>query len=190
MDGGLTLVFAGDLAPLRPLSDERDGPREVWEYLRSADLAMVNLELPLTSADVPVDKAITLRGDPDIAPSIRRAGVDAATVANNHALDYGPDGLLETLEALENAGVAAMGGGETLEGALRPALLSVGGRTVAVFGLASTLPPGYAAGPRRPGIAPVRARSRFLMDDAVGEFEIMHDQQLAGAKRAKVERRV
>lgn len=164
MDGGPPLIFAGDLAPLRPLSDERDGPREIWEYFRSADLAMVNLELPLTNADVPVDKAITLRADPNIAPSIRRAGVDAVTVANNHALDYGPDGLLETLKVLENAGVAAMGGRESLEGALRPALLSVGGLTVAVFGLASTLPPGYAAGPRRPGVAPVRARSRFLMD--------------------------
>lgn len=164
MDEELTPVFAGDLAPLRPLSDERDGPREVWEYLRSAALAMVNLELPLTSADVPVDKAITLRADPAIAPSVREAGVDAATVANNHALDYGPDGLLETLKVLENAGVAATGGGETLERALRPAVLSAAGRTVAAFGLASTLSPGYAAGPRRPGVAPVRARSRFLVD--------------------------
>lgn len=164
VDGELTLVFAGDLAPLRPLSDERDGPREVWEYLRSSDLAMVNLELPLTSADVPADKAITLRADPAIAPSMREAGVDAATVANNHALDYGPDGLLETLEVLENVGVAATGGGETLQSALRPAVLSAGGRTVAAFGLASTLPPGYSAGPRRPGVAPVRARSRFLVD--------------------------
>ena len=164
MDEELTLAFAGDLAPLRPLSDERDGPREVWEYLRSADLAMVNLELPLTSSDVPADKAITLRANPSIAPSIREGGLNAATVANNHALDYGPDGLLETLAVLENAGVAAMGGGETLESVLRPAVLSAGGRKVAAFGLASTLPPGYAAGPRRPGIAPVRARSRFLVD--------------------------
>ena len=81
MDVGSTLVFAGDLAPQRPLGDERDGPREVWEYLRSVDLAMINLELPLTSADVPADKAITLRADPGVAPSIRGVGVDVATVA-------------------------------------------------------------------------------------------------------------
>lgn len=164
MDGDLTLVFTGDLAPMRPLSGERDGSREVWDYLRSADLAMVNLELPLTDADAPADKAITLRADPGIAPSIRQAGVDAATVANNHALDYGPEGLLDTLGALERADIAATGGGETLEEALRPATLSAGGQTVAVFGLASTLPPGYAASTRRPVIAPVRVRSRFLVD--------------------------
>lgn len=164
MDAGSTLVFTGDLAPQRPLGDERDGPREVWEYLRSTDLAMINLELPLTSADVPADKAITLRADPGIASSIRRAGVDVATVANNHALDYGPEGLLETIEVLEGAGIAVVGGGTKLDKAIQPAILSTGDSTVAVFGLACTLPPGYAAGPRRPGIAPVRANSRFRID--------------------------
>ncbi len=164
MDAGPTLVFTGDLAPQRPLGDERDGPREVWEYLRSTDLAMINLELPLTNADVPADKAITLRGDPGIASSIREAGVDVATVANNHALDYGPEGLLETIEVLEDAGIAMVGGGTTLDKAIQPAILYAGGCTVAVFGLASTLPPGYAAGPRRSGIAPVRANSRFRID--------------------------
>ena len=62
MDEELTLVFAGDLAPLRPLSDERDGPREVWEYLRSAELAMANLAKRSsrlgTSVEVGDDEAV------------------------------------------------------------------------------------------------------------------------------------
>jgi len=57
-----------------------------------------------------------------------------------------------------------VGGGTQLEEAMQPAILSGRDFTVAVFGLASTLPPGYAAGPRRPGIAPVRANSRFRID--------------------------
>ena len=62
-----------------------EGPTsEVWEYLHSADLTMANLELPLTTADVPADKAITLRADPNIAPSLREKGIDVATVANNN----------------------------------------------------------------------------------------------------------
>ena len=125
---------------------------------------MANLELPLTTADVPADKAITLRADPNIAPSLREKGIDLATVANNHALDYGPEGLAETIDALRSAGIAAVGGGADLERAMQPALLSVSGRRVAVFGLASTLPPGYAAGPRRPGIAPIRVLNRFRID--------------------------
>lgn len=142
-----------------------EGPTsEVWGYLHSADLTIANLELPLTTADTPTDKAITLRADPNIAPSLREKGIDLATVANNHALDYGPEGLAETIDALRNAGIAAVGGGADLERAMQPALLSVSGCRVAVFGLASTLPPGYAAGPRRPGIAPVRVLSRFRID--------------------------
>ena len=125
---------------------------------------MPRFTLPLTTADVPADKAITLRADPDIAPSLREKGIDLATVANNHALDYRPEGLAETIDALRSAGIAAVGGGADLERAMQPALLSVSGCRVAVFGLASTLPPGYAAGPRRPGIAPVRVLSRFRID--------------------------
>jgi poly-gamma-glutamate synthesis protein (capsule biosynthesis protein) len=164
VDGSFTLVSTGDFAPLHPLTEHRRGTNEVWEYLRSADLTMINLELPLTTADTPAEKAITLRADPGIAPSLRESGVNVATVANNHALDYGPEGLSETIDVLESAGVIAVGGGADLEKAMRPALVSVAGLRVAVFGLASTLPPGYAAGPRRPGIAPVRALGRFRID--------------------------
>lgn len=164
MDGSFTLVSTGDLAPLHPLTDQRSETHQVWEYLRSVELAMINLELPLTTVDQPADKAITLRAHPDIAPSLREAGVDVATVANNHALDHGTEGLSETVDALEGSGIAAVGGGIELERALQPAILSVNGLRVAVFGLASTLPPGYAAGPRRPGVAPVRVLSRFFID--------------------------
>jgi poly-gamma-glutamate capsule biosynthesis protein CapA/YwtB (metallophosphatase superfamily) len=162
---GFTLVSTGDLAPLYSSSDRKWPTSELWECLRSADLTMTNLELPLTTADTPTDKAITLRADPNIAPSLREKGIDLATVANNHALDYGPEGLAETIDALRSAGIAAVGGGADLEKAMQPALLSVSGYQVAVFGLASTLPPGYAAGPRRPGIAPIRVLSRFRIDN-------------------------
>lgn len=162
MDGDATLVCAGDLAPSRPLGD---GQREVWDRLRSADLAVVNLELPLTSSGTPAEKAVNLRADPGLSPSLAEAGIGAATVANNHALDYGAEGLLETLAALKGAGVAPVGGGRDLEEALRPELFDLRGTSVAVFGLACTLPPGFAAGKGRPGIAPIRVRSRFYLDN-------------------------
>jgi poly-gamma-glutamate capsule biosynthesis protein CapA/YwtB (metallophosphatase superfamily) len=164
VDGSFTLVSTGDLAPLHALKGQQRETHEVWEYLRSVELAMVNLELPLTTVDQPADKAITLRADPGIAPSLREAGVDVVTVANNHALDHGPEGLFETVDVLKSSGIAAVGGGADLEQALQPALLSVNGLLVAVFGLASTLPPGYAATFQRPGIAPIRVLSKFLID--------------------------
>jgi poly-gamma-glutamate capsule biosynthesis protein CapA/YwtB (metallophosphatase superfamily) len=161
---GSVLLAVGDVAPLHPLDAASSGSGEVWDYLRSADLATANLELPLTTGASRADKAITLRADPEVAPSLWEAGIRLVTVANNHALDYGAEGLHDTLSALRDAGVVAVGGGRDLEETLRPAVTSVGGARVAVFGLASTLPPGFAAGPGRPGIAPVRARSSFYVD--------------------------
>ncbi len=164
MNGSFTLVATGDLAPLHPLTDRRSETQEVWEYLRSVELAMINLELPLTTVNQPADKAITLRADPSIAPSLREAGIDVATVANNHALDHGPEGLSETTGVLKSNGIAAVGGGADLEQAMKPVMISVDGLLVAVFGLASTLPPGYAAGRQRPGIAPIQVLSKFRID--------------------------
>jgi poly-gamma-glutamate capsule biosynthesis protein CapA/YwtB (metallophosphatase superfamily) len=161
---GSVLLAVGDVAPLHPLDDASSRSGEVWNYLRSADLATANLELPLTTGGSRADKAITLRAGPDLAPTLREVGIGLVTVANNHALDYGAEGLSDTLSALRDAGVVAVGGGRNLEEATQPAVVSVGEASVAVFGLASTLPPGFAAGPGRPGIAPVRARSSFYVD--------------------------
>jgi hypothetical protein len=87
LHGGPTLLAVGDLAPTRPLMP---ATAEVWNYIRSADLATANLEIPLTRHDAPVDKAIALRADPGVAPSLKEAGIDLVTVANNH----GAEGLL------------------------------------------------------------------------------------------------
>lgn len=158
------LIAVGDVAPLYPPDPASPGSSEVWDHLRSADLSTANLEIPLSTGGSSADKAITLRAGPEVAPSLRDLGIGLVTVANNHALDYGADGLYDTLSALRDADVVAVGGGRNLEEATQPALVSVGEASVAVFGLASTLPPGFAAGPGRPGIAPVRARSRFYVD--------------------------
>jgi poly-gamma-glutamate capsule biosynthesis protein CapA/YwtB (metallophosphatase superfamily) len=161
---GFVLLAVGDVAPLHPLDDASSRSGEVWNYLRSADLVTANLELPLTAGGSRADKAITLRAEPEVASSLHDVGIGLVTVANNHALDYGAEGLHDTLSALRDASVVAVGGGRNLEEATQPALVSVGEASVAVFGLASTLPPGFAAGPGRPGIAPVRARSSFYVD--------------------------
>lgn len=162
--GGPALLAAGDLAPTRPLVPATPATAEVWDYIRSAALATANLEIPLTRHDAPADKAITLRADPGVAPSLREAGIELVTVANNHALDHGAEGLSETLSSLRHVGIAAVGGGRNVEEASRPALVPFAGATVAVLGIACTLPPGFAAGVLRPGVAPVRVKSRLLLD--------------------------
>jgi poly-gamma-glutamate synthesis protein (capsule biosynthesis protein) len=74
------------------------------------------------------------------------------TLANNHALDYGPDALLDTLHRLHEAGIATVGAGRDETTARMPAILDAGGLRVGM--VAVTDHPGdYAAGPDRPGVA-------------------------------------
>jgi poly-gamma-glutamate capsule biosynthesis protein CapA/YwtB (metallophosphatase superfamily) len=153
-----TLVVTGDLMPTRP-------PRgAALAWLGAADLAFVNLEVALCTGGRPADKLVNVRADPGLAGPLRGAGVGVATVANNHALDFGVEGLREMLGALRAAGIQAVGGGETVDEAFRPAVVEVGGTRVACLGMSSSLPPGFAAGPTWPGIAPVRATYSLELD--------------------------
>jgi poly-gamma-glutamate synthesis protein (capsule biosynthesis protein) len=153
-----TVVVTGDVMPTR----EPGGAALAW--LAAADLAFVNLETALCSGGRPADKLVNVRASPALATSLRAAGVDVATVANNHALDFGVEGLREMLAAVAAAGVRAVGAGESTDEAFRPAVVEVDGTRVACLGMSSSLPPGFAAGPTWPGVAPVRATYSFLLD--------------------------
>lgn len=153
-----TVVVTGDVMPTRAPG----GAALAW--LGEADLAFVNLEVALCTGGRPADKLVNVRADPALAAPLRAAGVSVATVANNHALDFGVEGLREMLAALRDAGIRAVGGGEDVDTAFRPVVADVDGTRVACLGMASSLPPGFAAGPTWPGVAPVRARYSFLLD--------------------------
>ena len=144
-------------------------PSAAVEWLQAADLACANLEVPLSHGGHPADKPIAFRADPALAPALAAMGLDVVSFANNHALDYGIPALLDTLEAVERAGVAVVGAGRDLAEACRPAILTVEGARVAFLAFASTLPVGSAATPERPGVAPVRVTVSLLADAPVLE---------------------
>ena len=153
-----TVVVTGDLM----LTRQPGG--EALRWLGEATLAFVNLEVLLCTGGRPADKLINLRASPELASPLRDAGVDVATVANNHALDFGAEGLRQTLAALRDAEIRAVGGGENVDEAFAPAMFELDGTRVAVLGMSASLPPGFAAGPTWPGIAPVRTTVSFLLD--------------------------
>lgn len=122
--------------------------------LASADLAVVNLETAVGTRGRPQPgKTFTFRAPPALLPALAGAGVDVVSLANNHALDYGVDALLETIDRARAAGLEVTGAGRDSAEAYAPALVEVGRRTVAVVGLSRVLPAGWAAGPSRPGVA-------------------------------------
>lgn len=160
------IVWTGDLAILRPLPRGFEST-PLGCLLRESALTVVNLEVPLTTATVPADKVSTLRAHPDRAADLTALGVNVTSLANNHALDYGVAGLWETRAALLKRGIAVIGAGDDLEAALRPYLGEIGPWRVAIFAIAATLPPGFAASPDRPGVAPVRVLHHLSVDPAL-----------------------
>ena len=125
------------------------------ELMRAADLVVVNLECCVSDRgrrwDAP-GKPFHFRAPPSAVELLALLGVGCVTLANNHALDYGPEALLDTLDHLAGAGITAVGAGPALDEARRPVILDAAGLRVAVVG-ATDHPADFAAGPARPGVA-------------------------------------
>jgi poly-gamma-glutamate capsule biosynthesis protein CapA/YwtB (metallophosphatase superfamily) len=107
--------------------------RALRPLLRDADLVVVNHEGPLTTRDQPDTKLETgrrrywYRADPSSAVALAAAGVRVVSLANNHVLDFGVDGLEETLSSLDAAGIAHCGAGPDDASARRPVIIDAGG---------------------------------------------------------------
>jgi capsule synthesis protein PGA_cap len=128
---------------------------EVLAAAAEADLFVLNLECCISDRGhrwPDPRKPFFFRAPPLAAELLAHMGVDCVTLANNHALDYGPQALLDTLDHLSAAGIAWVGAGPDAANARAPRLLAARGIRLAVLG-ASDHPAAFAAGPDRPGIA-------------------------------------
>lgn len=125
---------------------------------RSPDLRLVNLETSVTTSDAYwPDKGIHYRMHPRNIACLTSARLDACVLGNNHVLDFGRPGLLETLEVLTRAGLCPAGAGRDRDQAERPARLPLRhGASVLLFSLAcesSGVPEAWAATSQRAGVA-------------------------------------
>jgi poly-gamma-glutamate synthesis protein (capsule biosynthesis protein) len=140
---------------------------ELLGKIRDCDLRFINLEMPLTQGGIRVPKMSNIRADPEVAIDLRSAsGFDRPIVslANNHMLDYGPQGLFDTIGTLKREGINHVGAGEALNNALQAHIATIRDRRIAFLSIATTLPPGSEAAADRPGIAPVRVTTSFDID--------------------------
>jgi poly-gamma-glutamate synthesis protein (capsule biosynthesis protein) len=123
---------------------------------RKPDLRIINLETAVTHAERPAPKGINYRMNPANLTCLAAARIDCCSLANNHVLDWGRDGLLETLDSLARSGIACAGAGRTEEEAKRPAALDIAGKgRVLVYAVAlpsSGVPLEWSAGRERPGV--------------------------------------
>ena len=95
--------------------------QSLLSVMNNADIMVVNNEFPYSTRGIPTEgKTFTFRAEPSSAALLNDMGVDVATLANNHAYDYGADALVDTLTTLDNVGVAHIGAGNNIEEASHP----------------------------------------------------------------------
>ena len=174
----MRLALAGDTMLGRQVGERlrEAGPEslfapEVVEAARGADLLIVNLECCISERGAPAPhRVFHFRAPPVAAEALAHLGVDCVTLANNHALDYGPEALIDTLEHLRAAGIRAVGAGADEDAAHSPVALEANGERLRVVAF-SDHPAEYAARPDRAGIAHVDLGGQELAGwllDAVG----------------------
>jgi Bacterial capsule synthesis protein PGA_cap len=156
----ITLALAGDTMLGRGVAERIAEGRplfapEILEIVRQADLCVVNLECCISDRGRPwpaPGKPFFFRAPPTAAEAMAELGVHCVSLANNHALDFGDEALVDTFEHLDRVGIAWVGAGVDVERARKPALLSVGGFRLGVVGLTDH-PEDFAADADRPGVA-------------------------------------
>jgi poly-gamma-glutamate capsule biosynthesis protein CapA/YwtB (metallophosphatase superfamily) len=128
---------------------------QVSGILREADVAAANLETAVTSGgEKPELKTYEFRSDPDALPAFREAGFDLVNLANNHTMDFGPEGLRDTMKHLKESDIAYVGAGETADEAYAPVYIEKNGVRIAVLGFSRVIPDGsWKAGENKLGLA-------------------------------------
>lgn len=155
-----TLIFGGDVAPLRENPANMFG--ELTEAIREADLAVANLEFALSDRGKPArGKIYPHKGPASALAALVDARFDAVNLANNHMLDYGEEPLLDTLAGLAEAGIAGFGAGRNATEAVRPAVFERKGLKIGLIGFTTTLPIGFAATEDAPGVDPFRVVTSY-----------------------------
>lgn len=143
----------------RPVLQEHgyDYPFENMRPLfKDSQVVIGNLEGPLTiRGEAEQDKTYTFRSPPDkVSVALKNAGFNVVTLANNHTLDFGPEGLAQTLEALDRIGIQHVGAGADLAAARRAAfVIAANGQRIALLGYSVTLPETFYAGHDKAGTA-------------------------------------
>lgn len=138
----MKVLIAGDFAPVARLAEQIENRKfsEIFQgrlrkIIKSADFSFVNFESPIVEDSFqPIPKCgPNLRCTPEAAEAIKFAGFTGVTMANNHILDYGPEGLHKSVECCKSQGLDVVGVGDNLVEAQKVLYLDNDGRRLAVI---------------------------------------------------------
>ncbi|NGQ95948.1 CapA family protein [Brevibacillus sp. SYP-B805] len=119
------------------------------------DCTIANLETPVTERGTPApNKEYVYKSPPAAIPPLKAAGMDVVNLANNHSMDQGEEGLLDTFRILEENGIDYVGAGADATRAYQPVMVERNGIKVAFLGFSRVVPNvGWYAGTSKPGVA-------------------------------------
>lgn len=167
MSDDLVLYAVGDIAPDR--QDPDSIFQKVAEILNQGDIVFGQLEAVLSERGIPLPQArLVCRAKPQVAHALKQAGFDVISFASNHCMDLGREAFYDTLNLLNEAGLAVIGAGRNIAQARQPAIIERNGTRVAFLGYNTILPQAYWAEADRPGCVPMRAFTVYE--------QIEHDQ--------------
>ena len=161
-DGTITVAFAGDVhfegrtQPRLTVQSPETALGPLSRTLADADLSVLNLETAITGRGAPEPKTYTFRTTPKALSVLKDSGVDVVSLANNHAVDFGADGLVDTLAAKDSSPIPVLGVGHNAKEAYAPYVTTVRGVKVAVVAASQVediTNQEWRAGAHKPGIA-------------------------------------
>lgn len=166
----VSLALVGDILPAARVLELMkingfDYPfREAKAILEAADITAGNLEAPITTRGTPAkDKQYVFRGSSDAVPALKEAGFDFLSLANNHTLDYGWQGLSDTMDVLDDAELQHAGSGNDDREAFTPAYIESKGITVGFVSVTRVVPDvSWKADRTHPGVAEAYSPERAV----------------------------
>lgn len=156
----VTITFTGDILLDRGVRKviEKHGAdhlfsRAVDSVFRSSDVVVGNLECPATKIKAPVQKLFIFRGEPEWLQVLKRHGMTHLNLANNHSIDQGREGLMDTRRNVLKAGMTPVGADSTMEAAAQPVLLTEKPRKVWLLTSLRLALENFAYLPGRPSVS-------------------------------------
>jgi poly-gamma-glutamate capsule biosynthesis protein CapA/YwtB (metallophosphatase superfamily) len=175
-EGSIRMVLAGDAMPARALEGfDEPSYLDLVELVRSADISFANLETTIRNLDEGVANptpGTPMSTPPALLDDLKWMGLRLLSCANNHATDYGIDGLKATLAHLRRAGLAHAGAGTNLAEARKPAYVDTPAGRIGLIAATSFYPQGTQAADQRsdaagrPGINPLGFSTSYTVDEA------------------------
>ncbi|UYP48019.1 hypothetical protein NEF87_004304 [Candidatus Lokiarchaeum ossiferum] len=174
----INFLFCGDVAPIRRYSNISDDQSiklfsDVKELLDQSDFSLLNLESPLTDKKQKLKKSgPNISASPTFSSTLNKIGFNAVGLANNHIMDMGENGLIDTMDSLKKNEISYCGAGRNIEEAQKLLILEKNGLKIGIIAIAE-IEFNVASG-KKAGAAPLNAITNFYqIEKAKSEVDIV-----------------